>query len=114
MNEVKPLVALESPWSGLDGGGPKSLDYLRNCIRDSLSRGEIPWASHGMLAHTRALYEEDPDQRLEGLEINKDFIYFHANKVVFYIDHGMSDGMKAARTWAVMANKPFETRRIYG
>lgn len=109
----RPLVAVESPWSGLDGGGPKAADYLRNCIRDALSRGEIPWASHGMLAQTRALYEEDPDQRDEGLEVNKHFIYAYATKVVFYTDHGMSEGMKLARTWAVIYKKPIEMRKIF-
>jgi hypothetical protein len=108
-----PLVVIESPWAGL-GAGERALDYLRNCIRDSLARGEIPWASHAMLAHTRALYEEDEDQRAEGLETNREMIRCHAQLVVFYTDHGMSPGMKLARQWAGMHGVRIEERKIYG
>jgi hypothetical protein len=111
---VKPrLVVIESPWAGL-GAGEKATNYLRQCIRDSLSRGEIPWASHAMLAHTRALYEEDEDQRAEGLEINRAMIMHYAQLVAFYIDHGMSAGMKLARQWAGMHGVRIEERKIYG
>lgn len=106
------LVVLESPWAGLDAG-PKAEAYLRNCIRDSLAREEIPWASHAMLALTRALYEEDPDQRAEGIETCKRMIQLHAQKVVVYADHGISTGMRAAITWARMHGKPVELRTIY-
>jgi hypothetical protein len=109
---VPPLVAIESPWAGL-GAGERALHYLRQCIRDSLSRGEIPWASHGMLAHTRALYEEDADQREEGLDVNRQFIKHHASLVVFYVDYGMSGGMKMAKQWAIMQGKRVEERRIF-
>lgn len=107
------LVAIESPWAGL-GAGEKAANYLRQCIRDSLSRGEIPWASHAMLAHTRALYEEDEDQRAEGLETNQFFIIHYAALVAFYTDHGMSPGMKLARQWAGMHGVRIEERKIYG
>lgn len=109
----RPLVAIESPWAGL-GAGERALEYLRACIRDSLSREELPWASHGLLAHTRALYEEDPDQREEGLETNRQFIRYHCSFVALYVDHGISPGMLMARRWAVMHGKRTEERRIYG
>lgn len=108
-----PLVVIESPWAGL-GAGERAANYLRQCIRDSLARGEIPWASHAMLAATRALYEEDEDQRHEGLEVNKAFILHYATLVVFYTDHGMSPGMALARRWAGIHGKTTEERTIYG
>lgn len=109
----RPLVVIESPWAGL-GAGERALIYLRQCIRDSLARGEIPWASHAMLANTRALYEEDEEQRAEGLEVNKAMILGHAQLVVFYTDHGMSQGMQAARRWCSMFGKKVEERKVYG
>lgn len=109
----RPLVVIESPWAGL-GAGERAADYLRQCIRDALARGEIPWASHGMLAATRALYEEDEDQRAEGLEVNRSMILHHADLIVFYTDHGMSAGMRMARQWAGMHGKKIEERKIYG
>lgn len=112
MVENNLLVVVESPWAGL-GAGPKAVDYLRACIRDTLSRGEIPWASHAMLAYTRALYEEDEEQRNEGIEVCKRMIFSHAQKVVFYLDHGLSEGMRKAFIWARMHGKPTEGRLIY-
>lgn len=116
------LVVLESPWAGLGADKATSLakledcpafTYLRACIRDSLSRGEIPWASHAMLALTRALYEEDPDQRQEGIDVGKAAIKNLAGKVAAYTDHGISPGMKQAILWARMHGKPVEFRKIY-
>jgi hypothetical protein len=109
---IPPLVVIESPWAGL-GAGERAAEYLRNCIRDSLARGEIPWASHAMLAATRALYEEDEDQRIEGLEVNKMFILHYASRVAFYTDHGLSPGMAMARRWAGMHGKIIEERKIF-
>jgi hypothetical protein len=110
---IRPLVGIETPWAGLDAGGPKSMEYLRAALRDSLSHGELPWASHCTLAMTRALYEEDPDQRAEGLDVNCAFIQHYATAVIFYIDHGMSNGMKQARQWCGLYRKPFFFRKIY-
>jgi hypothetical protein len=106
------FVSVETPWRGL-GAGEKAQAYLRACIRDALARDELPWASHAMLAWTRALYDEDPDQREEGLKVHKEVIRTKVDKIVFYVDHGMSSGMRNARTWAIMQGKPFEERRIY-
>jgi len=108
----RPLVVIESPWAGL-GAGEKAQAYLRACLRDSLSRGEIPWASHAMLANTRALYEEDEDQREEGLEVNREMIRCYGTLVVLYADYGISPGMKMAQRWAIMQGKPVEVRKIY-
>jgi hypothetical protein len=117
------LVVIESPWAGLGADKVESLAdmercqafiYLRACIRDSLSRGEIPWASHAMLALTRALYEEDPDQRQEGIDLNKQLIKSEAIKlVVLYEDFGISRGMKEALIWSRIHGKPVEFRTIY-
>jgi hypothetical protein len=105
------LVAIETPWAGLDAG-EKAKKYLRNCIRDSLARNEIPWASHAMLAWTDALYETDEEQRLEGINVNKRMI-LRVDLVAVYSDHGISKGMQQAITWARMNGKRVESRRIY-
>jgi hypothetical protein len=65
------------------------------------------------MAWTRALYEEDADQREEGIQVNKDFIRRYAEKVVVYTDHGISPGMKAAIQWAGIHGKPIEYRRVF-
>ena len=70
---MSKLVVVESPWAGLDAGD-KAKHYLRQCLRDSIARGEIPWASHAMFAWTEALYEGDEEQRAEGMLLNKKMI----------------------------------------
>lgn len=107
---MKRLAVIESPWVGL-GGADRAKNYLRACIRDSLFREEIPWASHAMLAWTEALYETDEDQRAEGLEVNKEMMA-KADIVAFYLDHGMSPGMQNAWEWAGYYKKPRERRFI--
>jgi hypothetical protein len=105
------IVVIESPWAGL-GAGEKAKKYLRNCIRDSLARNEIPWASHAMLAWTEALYETDTEQRLEGINVNKKMI-IRAELIAVYTDHGISKGMQTAITFARMHGKRVESRRLY-
>lgn len=105
------LVAIESPWAGL-GAGEKAKKYLRNCIRDSLARNEIPWASHCMLAWTEALYETDEEQRIEGINVNKRML-LRVDLIAVYTDHGVSKGMHEAVRWARMHGKKIENRRLF-
>lgn len=105
------LTVIESPWAGL-GAGEKAKTYLRACIRDSLARNEIPWASHAMLAWTDALYESDEEQRAEGINVNK-LMILKADLVAFYVDKGMSHGMQLAHRWCIMHGKPFVKRTLY-
>lgn len=105
------LVVIESPWAGLDAG-PQAKHYLKQCIRDSIARGELPWASHAMFAWTEALYEGDEEQRAEGLILNKKMI-LRADMIAIYTDKGKSAGMKDAETWAKMHGKNVEYRTIY-
>ncbi|HXJ94189.1 MAG TPA: hypothetical protein VMT20_15180 [Terriglobia bacterium] len=105
------VTVIASPWSGL-GAGDKAKAYLRACIRDSLARDEIPWASHAMLAWTRALYEEDEEQRAEGILVSKKMIV-KCELVAVYVDHGISAGMKEEEIYAKMHGKRVERRSLY-
>lgn len=84
---MKPLVVIESPYSGDVEG---NLQYVRRCIRDSLSRGEAPIASHAL--HTQFLDDTDPAQRALGIEAGLAW-YRVADKCVVYKDRGVSSGM---------------------
>jgi len=90
--------------------------YLRACIRDSLALDETPVASHAMLAWTEALWDEEPEQREEGLEVAKHLI-LKADKIALYVDYGYSRGMKEALYFARTAKVEghpiiIEVRRI--
>lgn len=85
----KPLVIIESPYAG-DVNLHEA--YLRRCIRDSILRGEAPFASHRM--YPGALSEETE----RGLGIECGFAWWRvAEFVAFYIDLGWSHGMHTAR-----------------
>ena len=93
---MRTPTIIESPYAGLV---PLNRAYLQACIRDSLSRGETPYASHQML--TDALDDGDPEQRelgiKAGLDMRKHLIEGCRAIVVFYTDLGWSPGMLRAR-----------------
>ena len=84
-------VIIESPYAG-DIEANKA--YLQRCIRDSLFRGEAPFASHQM--YTDALDDSDPDQRRQGMLAGLRWLWC-ADAVVVYGDRGISPGMQ----WAI-------------
>lgn len=91
---VKPTrVQLESPFAGSNptARGLNQL-YLRAALRDSLLRGEAPFASHAIYAQQFVLDDESPAERALGIEAGLAFLQ-HAEKVVVYVDRGISSGM---------------------
>ena len=86
---------IESPWAGCV---PLNRAYLEACIRDSISRGETPYASHKML--TDALDDLNPEERKTGIQAGLDLRQQLIEKcgavVAYYTDLGWSSGMKAA------------------
>lgn len=84
-------VVIESPYAGnVDG----NLKYLRACMRDCLlNRGEAPFASHGLYTQPGVLDDNDPEERKLG--IGAGFEYREpAERTAFYLDAGLSRGMK--------------------
>jgi hypothetical protein len=85
------LTIIESPYAG---DRQRNLIYLQRAVRDSVGRGELPFASHGFFTF---IYDDlDPKQRKLGINLGYGFWDF-AERVVFYIDYGMSNGMEAAQ-----------------
>lgn len=87
---IKPRVIIESP---LNGDIERNLKYARRCMKDSLSRGEAPFASHVLYCHEELLDDHDPAQRVDGMEAG--FAWGEAaDFVAVYTDLGLSPGMK--------------------
>lgn len=85
------LVILETPYSPANGKTIKeNLYYARACLLDCLQRGEYPIASH--LLYTQVLDDAVPEQRELGIKAGFAW-HGKADKIVFYLDHGMSQGM---------------------
>ena len=87
----KLLSIIESPYAG---DRERNRIYLQRAIRDSVVRGELPFASHGFFTF---IYDDlKPEERQLGINLGYGFWAF-AERVVFYIDYGMSNGMQAAQ-----------------
>jgi hypothetical protein len=64
------------------------------------------------LLYTQVLNDKNSEERKKGLTLGKKFEKF-AQKHIFYIDRGFSEGMKQAHTRAINNDKHIEMRRIY-
>ena len=58
------LVILESPYfADTEDGVEQNVKYARQCLRDSLLRGEAPLASHLLYTQPGVLDDRVPDER---------------------------------------------------
>ena len=83
-------------------------------MRDSLLRGESPYASHLLYTQTNVLDDLIPDERKLGIEAG--FVWKHMPNVltVFYIDLGWSSGMEQALKYCRDNNLRYVIRRLEG
>lgn len=82
-------VIIESPYAG---DVERNIAYLRAALRDSLMRGEAPYASHGLYTQPGVLDDNDPQERSHGM--NAGFAWGDvADVVVVYTDLGITKGM---------------------
>ena len=85
--------------------------YLAECLRDSLLRGEAPFASHGL--YTAALDDSIPEERELGILAG--FAWGPAaDKVVVYTDLGVSGGMRQGIKAALARGADVEYRNVRG
>lgn len=84
-----------------------NLEYARDCTKDSLRRGEAPFAMH--LLYTQVLNDLDKADRALGITCGLEWSK-HADLIVFYIDHGFSSGMQLAHDMALRRGQQIETR----
>lgn len=101
-------VILESPYSG---DVERNKRYARACMRDCISRGESPYASHMLLTQPGVLDDNNPEERELG--INAGFTWrCVAQKTVVYIDLGISNGMKSGIDHAMLMGHLVEYRSV--
>jgi hypothetical protein len=101
-------VVIESPYAG---DVERNLRYLRACLRDSLLRGEAPFASHGLYTQPGVLRDEVPGEREHGIAAG--FAWRSAAELTaVYVDLGTSDGMTRGIMDAVNRGAPVEWRAL--
>lgn len=102
-------IIIESPYAG---DIERNVRYARACIRDSLSKGEAPIASHLLYTQEGILNDEILEERQLGIDAGLAWKNV-AEKHVFYIDYGYSNGMKYAKQYATDNNIEVEERKLY-
>jgi len=105
---VVRLVILESPYAG---EVEANLAYARAALRDSLSRGEAPIASHLLYTQPGVLDDLVPEERTLGIAAGLAW-RDKADAAVFYVDRGWSRGMLEARALYEREGKPWDERRL--
>jgi hypothetical protein len=111
------LVIIESPYAARkDGewdpaGVEENLRYLRAAMHDCLLRGEAPYASHALYTQEGVLNDQVPEERKLGIAAG--FAWNRrAEASVFYVDRGISSGMREGIKNAVSEQRPIEFRTI--
>lgn len=100
-------IIIESPYAG---DVKRNEQYARECMLDSLRRGEAPFLSH--LLYTQVLDDTDPEQRETGIEAGLAW-QDQADAVIGYVDYGISPGMEIALKRAYDNGMIIELRMIH-
>ena len=100
-------VIIASPYSG---GTPENIHYARNCLIDSMSRDESPFASH--LLYTQVLDDDVKEERALGIDLATPW-YEVADLCALYLDLGMTSGMEIGALKAMSFGIKIVERRIY-
>jgi len=111
---------VESPFAGRGAtdeeraaDAAENLRYVRACLRDSILRGESPYASHALLTQPGVLDDSDPNERELGIRAG--FAWRDsAELTAVYTDRGVSFGMEIGIDDATMRRRPVERRTIPG
>jgi hypothetical protein len=104
------LVILESPYAG---EVEANIAYGRQCLRDSLLRGEAPIASHLLYTQPGVLDDGVPAERQQGIDAGLAWRKV-AQASVVYIDLGVSKGMEYGIKAAQEVGIPVEYRQLHG
>lgn len=103
--QSRRAIVIESPFKD----EPMALHYLGECVKDSIARGEAPFASHGF--YTRWLEDSDSTQRAQGIECQLALIR-STGRAVFYTDLGISKGMQEALQFCNRSGISIEFREL--
>lgn len=103
-----PLVFIETPFAG---DVETNIKFARACMRDSLYRGESPFAMHLLYTQEGILNDDIPEERNWGIEAG--FAWgVHAHKTVVYTNLGITPGMELGIQRAKEEGREIEYREL--
>lgn len=82
-------VVIESPYAG---NVNDNVAYARKCMKDSIDRGEAPFASHLLYTQPDILDDTKPAERARGMDAGFEW-GGSADLVAVYTDLGITKGM---------------------
>lgn len=89
------FVDIETPYSApTEAEIRRNIRYARACVRDSLLRREIPFASHLFYTQSGILDDNVKEERDKGIMAGKEIIEKLGASTVVYTDLGISRGMQ--------------------
>lgn len=101
-------IIIESPYAG---DIELNLRYAKACVKDSILRGEAPFASHLLYTQFGILDDFIPNQRTLG--INMGFAWGEVSDgSAVYEDLGIARGMEEGILQAENAGRPYEYRQL--
>lgn len=86
-------------------------EYLSICLRDSISRGEAPFASHGLYTLPGVLDDLCPEERNTGILCGFQWLDI-SDMSAAYIDLGITPGMRKGIARAEILGHPVQFRTI--
>ncbi|MEK6863136.1 MAG: hypothetical protein AABW53_00350 [Nanoarchaeota archaeon] len=106
------LVYIESPFKGDNWEATRrNVLYARICVRDSLLRGEAPYASHLFFTQAGVLNDTVAEERALGIAAGQTLGDKFDLRAV-YEDFGISRGMQYGIERALKLGQPIEHRKI--
>lgn len=109
-DQIYRRVIVESPYAG---DIETNVAYARAALRDCLSRGEAPIASHLLYTQPGVLDDDNPEERVWGIQAG--FAWSNAAEAtVVYDDLGISRGMQYGIERAEREGRPVEYRKLPG
>lgn len=105
-------VLIESPLAAPDiEGWVRNKKFARACLRDSLGRGEAPYASHLLYAQEGLLNDDIAEERALGIHAGLVWGKL-ATKSIVYTDLGISSGMERGIKRAQSEGREVEYRTL--
>ena len=113
--EFKGIADVESPYDGPDDDTiRRNVLYARAACKHALGLGYAPYASHLFFTQPGILDDEVPAERELGMEAGKAVIRASATTSLFYLDLGMSGGMRWGMEDARRHGRAVEEVRLLG
>ena len=111
--EFKGIADVESPYDGPDDDTiRRNVLYARAACKHALGMGYAPYASHLFFTQPGILDDKVPAERELGMEAGKALIRESAAFSLFYLDLGMSGGMRWGKEDARRHGRAIEEFRL--